>query len=71
MTDIPITHFKPREIGLSIEKAHALGYTHDWNNAPLTDPEQIVELKCQDIIPARECGDYMVRVFPVHDDEIS
>ena len=56
MTDIPITHFRPREIGLTIEKAHELGYTHDWNGAPLTDPEQIVELKCQDIIPARECG---------------
>ncbi|MDD3232551.1 MAG: DNA polymerase II large subunit [Candidatus Methanomethylophilus sp.] len=70
MTDIPITHFKPREIGLSIEKAHELGYTHDWNGDPLTDPEQIVELKCQDIIPARECGDYMVRVAQFIDDEL-
>ncbi|MEE3400442.1 MAG: DNA polymerase II large subunit [Methanomethylophilus sp.] len=70
MTDIPITHFRPREIGLTIEKAHELGYTHDWNGAPLTDPEQIVELKCQDIIPARECGDYMVRVSQFVDDEL-
>ena len=48
MTDIPLTHFKPREIGLSIEKAHELGYTHDWNGDPLTDPEQICELKVQE-----------------------
>ena len=70
MTDIPLTHFKPREIGLSIEKAHELGYTHDWNGEPLTDPEQTVELKCQDIIPSRECGTYMARVAEFIDDEL-
>ena len=70
MTDIPITHFKPREIGLSIEKAHDLGYTHDWNGDPLTTEDQIVELKCQDIIPARECGDYMVKVSQFIDEEL-
>ncbi|MCQ2084748.1 MAG: DNA polymerase II large subunit [archaeon] len=71
MTDIPLTHFKPREIGLSIEKAHELGYTHDWNNEPLTDPEQIVELKCQDIVPSRDCGEYMVKVAKFCDDELT
>lgn len=70
MTDIPITHFKPREIGLSIEKAHELGYMHDWNGDPLTDPEQIVELKVQDIIPAKDCGDYLVKVAKYLDDEL-
>ena len=70
MTDIPLTHFKPREIGLSIEKAHELGYTHDWNREPLTDPEQIVELKVQDIVPSQDCGDYMVKVAAFIDDEL-
>lgn len=70
MTDIPLTHFKPREIGLSIEKAHELGYTHDWNNDPLTDPEQICELKVQDIVPAKDCGDYLVKVAAYLDDEL-
>ncbi|MEE3363322.1 MAG: DNA polymerase II large subunit [Methanomethylophilus sp.] len=70
MTDIPLTHFKPREIGLSIENAHKLGYTHDWNGAPLTDPEQTVELKVQDIIPARDCGKYLVKVANFIDDEL-
>lgn len=70
MTDIPLTHFKPREIGLDIEKAHELGYTHDWNGNPLTDPDQIVELKCQDVIPAKDCGDYMARVAGFIDDEL-
>lgn len=70
MTDIPLTHFKPREIGLSIEKAHELGYDHDWNGDPLTDPEQICELKVQDIIPAKDCGDYLVKVAKYLDDEL-
>ncbi len=70
MTDIPLTHFKPREIGLDIQRAHELGYTHDWNGEPLIDADQIVELKCQDIVPAKECGDYMVRVAGFIDDEL-
>lgn len=70
MTDIPLTHFKPREIGLTIEKAHELGYVHDWNGDPLTDPEQICELKVQDIIPAKDCGDYLVKVAAYLDDEL-
>lgn len=70
MTDIPLTHFKPREIGLSIEKAHEIGYTHDWNGDPLTDPDQICELRVQDVIPAKDCGDYLVKVAAFLDDEL-
>ncbi|MBE6521891.1 MAG: DNA polymerase II large subunit [Thermoplasmata archaeon] len=70
MTDIPLTHFKPREIGLSIEKAHELGYTKDWNGDPLVDPEQICELKVQDVVPAKDCGDYLAKVAIYLDDEL-
>ena len=70
MTDIPLTHFKPREIGLSIAKAHELGYLTDWNGDPLVDPEQICELKVQDVVPAKDCGDYMVKVAKYLDDEL-
>jgi len=70
MTDIPLTHFKPREIGLSIEKAHELGYLTDWNGDPLVDPEQICEIKVQDVVPAKDCGDYLARVANYLDDEL-
>ncbi len=50
MTQLPLTHFKPKEIGTSLEKLHALGYTSDYNGNPLQDTEQILELKPQDII---------------------
>ncbi|MBI1934916.1 DNA polymerase II large subunit [Candidatus Woesearchaeota archaeon] len=50
MTQLPITHFKPREIGTSIEKLRQLGYTEDINSNQLEDEEQIIELMPQDII---------------------
>ncbi len=50
MTELPITHFKPKEIFTSIEKLKELGYTHDIYGEPLTNDEQIVELKVQDVI---------------------
>jgi DNA polymerase II large subunit len=70
MTDVPLTHFKPREIGLSIEKANELGYSHDWNGEPLVSEEQICELKVQDIIPSKDCGTFLVRVAKFLDDEL-
>jgi len=50
LTEMPITHFKPKEIGTSIDKLIELGYTHDIFGKPLETPEQVVELKPQDII---------------------
>ncbi|NCB64529.1 MAG: DNA polymerase II large subunit, partial [Clostridia bacterium] len=68
MTDVPVTHFRPREIGLTVEKALELGYRHDIHGDVLRDPEQLLELKVQDFIPSENCGDYMVRVATFIDD---
>jgi DNA polymerase II large subunit len=62
MTDVPLTHFKPAEIGTSIEKLHDLGYNRDHKGELLTDPDQIVELKPQDIVPSKSCGEYLLKV---------
>ena len=70
MTDVPLTHFRPREVGLSVEKAKELGYIHDWNGEPLTSVDQICELKVQDIIPSKDCGDFLVKVSKYLDDEL-
>jgi DNA polymerase II large subunit len=50
MTQMPITHFKPIEIGTSIEKLNEMGYREDIYGEKLVDPEQICELKVQDLI---------------------
>jgi DNA polymerase II large subunit len=68
MTDVPITHFRPREIGLTVEKARALGYLKDVHGSELTSPEQVCELRVQDIIPSESCGEYLIKVADFIDD---
>ncbi len=62
MTDLPLTHFKPKEIGVSVEKLRELGYTKDYLGNDLKSAEQIVELKPQDVILPKSAGDYLLRV---------
>lgn len=50
MTELPLTHFRPREIGTPIEKLRELGYTLDVFGSQLVNDDQIVELKVQDIV---------------------
>jgi len=50
MTQLPITHFKPKEIGTSVERLKELGYSKDVHDNELVDENQIVELMPQDII---------------------
>ncbi|MDV3104675.1 DNA-directed DNA polymerase II large subunit [Thermococcus waiotapuensis] len=67
-TDAPITHFKPKEIGVSVEKLRELGYTHDFEGKPLERDDQIVELKVQDVILSYEAGKYLLKVARFVDD---
>ncbi len=66
-TDIPMTHFKPEEINVSVEKLREIGYTEDINGQPLKKKDQILELKPQDIVvpdgdKSLPASDYMIRV---------
>jgi DNA polymerase II large subunit len=61
-TDLPLTHFTPQEIGVSVEKVRDLGYTTDYLGAPLEHETQVVELKVQDIIISRNAVPYLIRV---------
>jgi hypothetical protein len=67
-TNMPLTHFKPKEIGVSMEKLRELGYTKDVNGQPLLDEEQLVELKVQDLILPLSGGEYLLRVSRFIDD---
>jgi len=62
LTNAPLTHFKPSEIGVPIQKLLELGYREDYKGEPLKNPEQICELKVQDIIIPEKCGDFLVKV---------
>ncbi len=68
MTDVPVTHFRPAEIGLPVDRAKELGYLVDMDGKPLESGDQVVELRPQDIIPALEAGNYLVRTARFLDD---
>ncbi|HDI12717.1 MAG TPA: DNA polymerase II large subunit, partial [Hadesarchaea archaeon] len=60
-TNVPLTHFKPKEIGTPVERLRELGYTRDIFGAPLEREDQILELKVQDILVSREGAEYLFR----------
>ncbi len=70
LTNLPLTHFRPKEIGTDLETLKRLGYERDWAGEPLDDPEQLVELLPQDVIVARSCGVYLTRLAQFVDDEL-
>jgi len=49
-SEVTLTHFKPKEIQTPIEKLIELGYEKDIDGRPLTNENQILELKVQDIV---------------------
>lgn len=67
-TDLPLTHFIPKEIGVTVEKLIKMGYEHDCYGEPITRDDQIIEIKVQDIVVSNNCGDYLVGVANFIDD---
>jgi DNA polymerase II large subunit len=61
-TNAPLTHFKPSEVGSSVEKLRELGYMYGSNGAPLTQRDQICELKVQDVVIPMKCAEYFINV---------
>jgi len=62
VTNAPLTHFKPSEINISLEKLRELGYLYDYHGLPLQNDNQIFELKTQDVIIPEKAAHYLVRV---------
>jgi len=61
-TNAPLTHFKPAEIHVSVERLKELGYNVDYQDDPLVDGEQICELRVQDVVLPRRSASYFIRV---------
>jgi DNA polymerase II large subunit len=68
MTDAPLTHFKPGEIGVSIDRLKELGYTKDYLGNELERKDQLCELKVQDVIISKACAEYFAQVSKFIDD---
>lgn len=67
-TDAPLTHFRPGEIGTSVERLRELGYETDARGAPLTSPDQVVEMRIQDVVLPQAAGAYFARTAQYVDD---
>jgi DNA polymerase II large subunit len=67
-TDVPLTHFRPSEVGIDVETAKALGYAKDFQGKELVSEDQIVELKVQDVIVPKAYSDYLIRTSRFIDD---
>jgi DNA polymerase II large subunit len=61
-TNAPLTHIKPAEIGVSVNQLRELGYNFDIQGAPLTNTDQVCELKLQDVIIPVKAAEYFMRV---------
>jgi len=68
LSDLPLTHIRPKEIGVSIEKLKELGYATDTYGNPLADENQILELKVQDIVVSKDCAEYLLKTAMFIDD---
>lgn len=49
-TELPLTSFRPKEIGTSVEKLIELGYKKDIYGKDLINEEQVLEIKPHDIL---------------------
>jgi DNA polymerase II large subunit len=61
-TNAPLTHFKPAEVGVTVEKLGYLGYSHDMLGVSLADPNQVCELRIQDVVIPRKAAEYFLQV---------
>ncbi|MBS3088095.1 DNA polymerase II large subunit [Candidatus Pacearchaeota archaeon] len=48
--EIPLTHFRPREIGVGVGRLKELGYLVDMNGRDLIEDSQVLELKPHDVV---------------------
>jgi len=62
MIDLPLTHIRPNEVGVPVEQLRSLGYVKDCFGEDLVEPDQVLELRTQDILVSESCAEYMVKV---------
>jgi DNA polymerase II large subunit len=61
-TNAPLTHITPVEVGVTVEKLRLLGYCYDIYGRELTEPDQVLELKIQDVVIPWKAGKYFIQI---------
>ena len=70
ITNASLTHFRPSDVRLPVEKLRELGYETDSCGERLQTEGQVLDLKPQDIIIPTEIADDLVRMAQFVDDEL-
>lgn len=68
MSDIPLTHIRADEIGITAAKLRELGYVEDIYGNLLERDDQVVCLKVQDLVISYDGAEYMLRTAKYVDD---
>ncbi|MDQ1252787.1 MAG: polymerase large subunit [Euryarchaeota archaeon] len=68
MSDIPLTHIRADEIGITAARLRELGYREDVYGETLEREEQVVCLKVQDLVISYDGGEYLLRIAKYVDD---
>jgi DNA polymerase II large subunit len=61
-TNAPLSHFKPKEVGVDVQTLRRLGYQFDIFGKQLLEADQICELKLQDVVIPKNAAEYFVKV---------
>lgn len=69
-TNVPLTHFKPSEVGATVSKLKEIGYDKDYLGNELNNENQLLPLKVQDIVMSDSAADYFTRVANFIDEEL-
>jgi DNA polymerase II large subunit len=70
ITNAPLTHFRPSDVGSDLPRLKSFGYVTDFEGKPLTDASQLLELMPQDIIVPVDIAPDLVRMAQFVDDEL-
>ncbi|WP_440953933.1 DNA polymerase II large subunit [Methanosarcina sp. Mfa9] len=62
MSDIPLTHIRADELGITAAKLRELGYGEDIYGKPLERDDQVVCLKVQDLVISYDGAEYLLRI---------
>lgn len=76
-SEVALTHFTPQEARVSVVRLKELGYTHDCYGKELQEPEQVLELRPQDILlpccptsPDEPADEVLFRIASFIDEEL-
>jgi DNA polymerase II large subunit len=67
-TDVPLTHFRPCEVGVSVDRLRQLGYDRDCYGRELKEANQVLELAPQDVLLSEGSIPFFVNATKFLDD---